>query len=107
MECLEALVDMEDVTAIGAYVEGLGDVKGFRRLARRAREAGKPVLLWKVGTSPAGARAAAAHTANLRSETDFATDAFRDEGVIDVRDARDIAICLSALWSCPLPPDGA
>ena len=92
VECLEALLNMKDVTAIGAYVEGLGDPDGFRRLASRARKAGKPVLLWKVGSSAAGKRAAAAHTANLRADTDFAADAFRDEGVIDVRDARDIAV---------------
>lgn len=103
VECLEAFLGMEDVTALGAYVEGLADQEGFRQLARRARAAGKPVILWKVGTSPAGARAALAHTANLHPETDFAADAFREEGVIAARDARDIAICLAALWSCPKP----
>ena len=103
VECLGAFLEMEDVTALGAYVEGLADQAGFRKLAQRARAAGKPVILWKVGTSPAGARAARAHTANLCPETDFRASAFRAEGVIDVRDARDIAICLAALWSCSRP----
>lgn len=103
VECLEAFLDADDVTALGAYVEGLSDQDGFRHLARRARAMGKPVILWKVGTSPAGARAAHAHTANLRPETTFDRNAFRDEGVIAAQDARDIAICLSALWSCAGP----
>lgn len=102
-ECLEAFLGLEDVTAIGAYVEGLSNAGHFRRVARKAREKGKPILLWKVGTSIAGARAAAAHTANLRAETDFPPDAFRSDGVIDVRNARDMAICLKALQACPLP----
>jgi len=61
------------------------------------------VLIWKVGASPARARAAAAHTANLCPDTDFPPDAFRAEGVIDVSGARDMAVCLKALQACPLP----
>lgn len=97
IDCLNAFLDMDDVTAIGAYVEGFKDLDRFEALAQRAHSLGKPIVLWKVGNSPAGALAAQAHTANLSKSSDFAPDQFRALGVIDVQDARDMAICLKAL----------
>ncbi|MDR6265841.1 CoA-binding protein [Roseobacter sp. N2S] len=97
IDCLNAFLGMDEVTAIGAYVEGFKDLNRFADLARRAQSLGKPIMLWKVGNSPAGALAAQAHTANLSKSSDFAPDSFRALGVIDVQDARDMAICLKAL----------
>ena len=60
-------------------------------IGRKALELGKPYLLWKVGTSEAGARAAASHTANLGGEMALYRAAFEQSGIIEVTDVDDLA----------------
>lgn len=58
-----------DTTVIGGYIEGIKDGPAFIDALRTAA-AVKPVVLWKVGLTPEGARAAASHTGALAgSET--------------------------------------
>ena len=67
----------ERVTAVGLYVEGLDDVAAFERMARRARELRKPVIILKVGRSEQAQAAAMTHTASLAG-SDAAHDALFD-----------------------------
>jgi acyl-CoA synthetase (NDP forming) len=53
-----------DTTVIGGYIEGIKDGPAFLDALRTAAAA-KPVVLWKVGFTPEGARAAASHTGAL------------------------------------------
>lgn len=54
---------------VGAgYIEGLKDGPGFARVAARALEAGKPLVVTKVGRTASGARAASSHTGSLAGE---------------------------------------
>lgn len=54
----------DDATEIvGMYLEGVRDGPAFFE-ALRAAAARKPVLIWKVGSTPESARAGAAHTAS-------------------------------------------
>lgn len=53
------------VDAVLGYLEGLTDPSAFRALAARSRDLGKPVILYKVGATAAGAAAAQSHTARL------------------------------------------
>jgi len=56
-------------TAVGAgYIEGLKDGPGFVSVAQHALEAGKPLVVTKVGRTSAGARAASSHTGSLAGE---------------------------------------
>lgn len=56
-------------TAVGAgYIEGLKDGHGFVSVAQHALEAGKPLVITKVGRTSAGARAASSHTGSLAGE---------------------------------------
>jgi acyl-CoA synthetase (NDP forming) len=53
----------DDATAvIAAYIEGIWSVEKFRHAAIAARDAGKPLVVYKVGRSASGARAAISHT---------------------------------------------
>lgn len=64
-DVIDALVQDDACTLILCYVEGLRQPERFIAAARRAGEAGKPIVLLKGGTTSAGAEAAATHTASL------------------------------------------
>ncbi|MBU1360889.1 MAG: acetate--CoA ligase family protein [Gammaproteobacteria bacterium] len=63
--CIEWLADDPHTSVIMAYLEGCRDGEALKRALSRAREAGKPVVVTKVGRTDSGARAAASHTAAL------------------------------------------
>ncbi|MFW5970073.1 MAG: acetate--CoA ligase family protein [Halofilum sp. (in: g-proteobacteria)] len=74
---IEALLDDPRIHAIGLFIEGLRDVGRFARAARRALEAGIPIVAIKVGASTEGARASRSHTAALTG-SDSVYDALFD-----------------------------
>lgn len=69
------LIEDERVSALGLHIEGFDSVGGFERLARRARDLGKPVVAMKVGRSEQARQATVSHTASLAG-SDAASDAF-------------------------------
>ncbi len=64
-DCLDWLVDDPATKVVLAYVEGCRDGPRFVAALRKARSAGKPVVIVKVGRTELGAAAAASHTAAL------------------------------------------
>jgi acyl-CoA synthetase (NDP forming) len=75
---------------IGAYMEGVKDAHRLLDVGDLALEADKPVLIWKVGNTDVGQRAAASHTANLGGALALYEAAFRQRGMIRVRDANEL-----------------
>jgi len=59
-------------------------------VGNRALDAGKPVLMWKVGNTEQGQLAARSHTANLGGEMALYKAAFRQSGIIQVEDIQDV-----------------
>lgn len=83
-EIARALLDDDDVNVVLAYLEGLPSADAMREVARAAVRLDKPVVTVKVGRSPAGARAALAHTASAAGD-DEAYDALtREHGLLRV-----------------------
>lgn len=60
-----ALLGDDRVSALGLHIEGVIDLRGYERLAALAEDAGKPVVVLKVGSSAAGRQATLSHTAAL------------------------------------------
>ncbi len=60
------------------------------RSGRKSLETGKPVLIWKAGTTDAGVKAAASHTANMTGSYDLYRAALRQSGLIEVDDVEPI-----------------
>jgi acyl-CoA synthetase (NDP forming) len=58
----------EDTKVIAMYVEGVKDGRRLFSSLRRAASA-KPVVVWKGGVTPGGARATASHTASLATSS--------------------------------------
>lgn len=83
-DCLDYLAEDEETDVVLGYVEGLRDGAGFCRAAEKMRDAGKPLVLIKVGTSAAGQDAASSHTGQLSSDDAGYQAAFDRYGVIRV-----------------------
>jgi acyl-CoA synthetase (NDP forming) len=79
---VDLLVDDPETAVIALYLEGLRRPEAFRAAARRAAEAGKPVVAFKVGRSEAGAQAAISHTGALSGADRMYDALFRSLGVI-------------------------
>src|SRR6185295_12270895 len=88
---------------IAAYVEGFKDAGRMLEVGRHALAAKKPLLIWKVGNTEAGAKAAASHTANLGGAMALYRAAFRQNGIIQVEDIQDVVDYGRAFRSGRLP----
>lgn len=65
IEVAEALIDDDAVRVIMLYAEVIADGAAYTRLARRASEVGKHLVVLLSGRSEAGRRAAASHTGSM------------------------------------------
>jgi acyl-CoA synthetase (NDP forming) len=83
---LEYLVEDPGTRVIAAFIEQFRRPERLPEIARRARAAGKPVLLIKVGRSEMARRASAAHTGALAGADDVQDALFRKLGLIRVND---------------------
>ncbi|MDQ6691559.1 MAG: acetate--CoA ligase family protein [Candidatus Dormibacteraeota bacterium] len=102
---LEHLIEDDDTIVVGAHLEGIADAGRFLQLADRALAAGKPLVVLKAGTSPAGQRSAAAHTGALAVEDRVVDAAFRQSGVIRVASLEEL-VETAALLGLPRRPQG-
>jgi acetate---CoA ligase (ADP-forming) len=96
-ELCAALVADERVTALGLYVEGVGDAVAFARVAGALRAAGKGIVAIKGGRSAGGVRAAASHTAALAGEAVVSSAFLRQCGVAEVASPAELVEALKAL----------
>jgi acyl-CoA synthetase (NDP forming) len=87
---VDYLADDPATSVIALYLEGLRDSEKFSRAARKAREAGKPVVVYKVGRSQAGAHAAASHTGAMAGSDALYSAYFRQLGVIRAETFADL-----------------
>ena len=93
---LEYLAEDPETEIIAAYIEG---AKDGRRLWRALTAAGrrKHLVVWKVGRTRSGARAANSHTGALAGETEVWSGMLRQAGAIQVRDLDEMLDILVAL----------
>lgn len=87
---------------IASYMEGLVD---GRRLIQVAKEISskKPIIVWKSGQTPAGAKAAASHTGSLASSDPILKAAFKQAGILSADSIFELLDYLVAFNSPYLP----
>src|SRR6516164_4975407 len=85
------------------YLEGIRRPDRFRAVAAKAAEAGKPLIVAKVGRSAAGRRAAASHTGAMAQAGDIDDAMFRHHGVIRGEDLDHMLDIAAAFSFCRLP----
>lgn len=76
---LTYLSEDDDTRVIGAYIEGMKDGRAFLDALKKTSPQ-KPVILWKVGLTPEGSKAAASHTGALAGSSDIWTGIVRQGG---------------------------
>lgn len=83
-ELVDVLVDDPETDAILLFLEALRDAPVLAKAARRAFDAGKPVMAYKLGRSKAGQAVALSHSGALAGE-DKAVDAFfKANGIVRI-----------------------
>jgi acetyltransferase len=99
---LEYLGEDPETEIIVAYLEGVAEGRRFYQLAREVSKS-KPILIWKCGATPDGARAAASHTGALAGSREIWKAAVRGAGIVSVGSLEETLDCLYAFHSQPLP----
>ncbi len=99
-EVLEYMGRDPRVKVLALHMEGLKDGRRFMKAARRVSRL-KPVLCLKTGRSEAGARAATTHTGSLAGEDRVYEAAFRQCGIIRLRDAEEMSYFTKTFLTYP------
>lgn len=103
---LEFLVADDRTRAIGLFVEGVRRPAAFRAALRDAAEAGKPVVVLKVGASDIARAGAITHTGALAGDADVFGAVLRDTGAIEVRDLEEMLATAELLGKGVARPTG-
>lgn len=105
VEVLREMLEDDRIKVLAGYLEGLADGFALIALASEALDRGKPLVITKVGRSPAGAKAAASHTGSLAGEDVVFDWVARQAGIIRARNEEHMLDVLSALV-CNHAPEG-
>lgn len=98
------LLDDPRVTALGLYIEGVGDLRAFEELSEKARRLGKPIVALKVGRSDEARTGAVSHTASLAGSDAGATALLERLGIAEIRSLPALLETLKLLHvTGPLP----
>jgi acetate---CoA ligase (ADP-forming) len=89
-DVLGYLVDDEQTRVICLFLEEISEPDRFADLTARAASAGKPVVVLKTGSSPAGQVAALAHTGSIVGDDAVVDAALRQLGVIRVTSIEEL-----------------
>ena len=79
---IEEMVEDQSTSVICGYVEGLRDAERFLHAADACLNAGKPLLILKVGRTTSGASIARSHTASLATANAVFKAMARSHGII-------------------------
>jgi len=101
-DMIEYLGNDDNVKVIAAYVESIIQGPRFIESARKVTQK-KPIILLKSGRSEAGARAVSSHTGSLAGSQEAYQAAFRQAGVIQVDEIKELYALASGFSNQPLP----
>jgi len=99
-DALNYLEDDPQIRIIGLYVEHIRDGAKFIEIAKRVAQK-KLVLVFKAGKSEEGAKAAQSHSGSLAGEEMVYEAAFRQAGLIRVRNVEEFGDISKAFLSLP------
>lgn len=104
-EIVEYLVDDPGTDVIALMIEGLRQPARFVSAARRARAAGKPLVVFKAGTSELGRQAVMSHTGALAGSEEVFAAVCREQGILRVQECEDLmpAAALLTSWKPKAP----
>ncbi len=97
------LIERDDVEVVVAFMEAITDGRRLIAIGERALELGKPVLVWKVGNTDVGSKAATSHSARLTAGYELYRAAFQCGGLVEIRDVDDLIDVAKAFHARKLP----
>lgn len=103
LDWIADLIERPEVKIVTVFMEGITDGRRLIAIGERALELGKPILIWKVGNSEIGSRAATSHTARMTAGYELYRAAFRRGGYIEIRDVDDLIDACKAFRMGKLP----
>jgi acetate---CoA ligase (ADP-forming) len=99
---LEALIDDPDTRVIATFTEWIADPERYVAALDRAADAGKPVVVVKVGRHERTRRAIGTHTGGLAGESAVFSAMLRAHRAIEVSDLDELtevlAVCQGRRW---------
>ncbi|MGQ9721821.1 MAG: acetate--CoA ligase family protein [Candidatus Jordarchaeum sp.] len=99
---LEYLGSDHETKIIACYLEGVEDGRRFLRLAKRISRK-KPIIVWKVGWTKGGAKAAGSHTGSICGNKEIWDAVFKQAGLIRVENLSELFGRLGAFINPYLP----
>ena len=105
LELVEHSLTDDNVELIALYVEGLKQGERLQELARRARAAGKAIVVLRSGKSQLGRAAAVSHTGKLAGAWKVWTDVAAQAGLITVDNLDQLVDVALAFDRCGYPAE--
>ncbi|MFX1450847.1 MAG: acetate--CoA ligase family protein [Promethearchaeota archaeon] len=99
---LEYLGYDPETKIICSYVEGIEDGERFLKLAKQI-SLKKPILMWKVGETAGGARAAESHTGSICGSKKIWEGIYEQTGIIKIENFPDLIGHILAFFNPYLP----
>jgi acetyl-CoA synthetase (ADP-forming) len=96
---LEYLSNDPSTNLIACYMEGIDDGRRFIELVKNIK---KPLIIWKVGITPGGSKAAHSHTGSLCGNDMLWNKVFNQYGVIRVYNLEEMVSMIQAFIN-PMP----
>jgi acetyltransferase len=100
------LADNDDTKAIICLLEGVKDGGRFLAAARKARDAGKALIVYKTGNSETSSKAAMSHTGTMVGSAVAYRTAFEETGAIAVDDLEAVLETASFFAKTKAPSAG-
>lgn len=103
LDFVEHVIDDASTRVILLLVEAIKGAERLPEIARRALEAGKPIVVSKFGRTEAGSRAVNSHAGRLTGSSAAYDAAFARHGVLATDDEDEMADLAAAFSLYPLP----
>ena len=105
-DCIAYFAGDPETKTIAVYLEDASRGLKLAQALELARQARKPVVALKVGTTPDGGVAAAGHTASMYVEDRLVDDLFRQYGVLRARSVNELIDLVAACNAGVVPTSG-
>ncbi len=96
---IEYLLEDEDTQQIHLYLESIDQGRELVRLAKNAK---KPIVVFKSNITPTASKVAKSHTAALANDDRVVDGALKQAGIIRVQSIHEMTVCAKALQLPPL-----
>jgi acetate---CoA ligase (ADP-forming) len=100
LELVTGLLSREEVTSVGLFLEGIGDIGWLPRLEQVLRDGRKRLFVLKAASTSAGRQAAAGHTGRIVGSAEASRAILAEIGAVEVPTLSALADALVVAGTC-------